>query len=236
MKLAIMQAYFFPYLGYFSLIKHSDRFVILDIVQFIRHGWIERNRILKPGGGWQYIQVPLVKHSRETTIKEVKIRFNDPWQDRIFRQLEHYKKRAPYYKQVISFLQNAFSYKTDDIADLDAHLLAEVCQYISIPFKREVFSEMHLAIEEVTAPDEWALNICKSLTADTYINPPGGIDFFDLNKYAQAGITLQFLKVNLKPYNQRGDTFEEGLSILDVMMFNTPQEIQTMLDDYSVLQ
>ena len=236
MKLGIMQPYFFPYLGYFSLIKHSDRFVLLDVVQFIRHGWIERNRILKLAEGWQYIQVPLVKHARETPINEVRIRVDDPWQDRILRQLQHYKKRAPYYKEVISFLQKAFSYKSDNIADLDAHLLGDTCQYIGIPFKREVFSEMRLAIEPVTAPDEWALNICRALAADTYINPPGGIEFFDRNKYAQAGIMLQFLKVNLKPYNQRRGSFEEGLSILDVMMFNTPQEIHSMLNDFHVLE
>lgn len=231
-----MQPYFFPYLGYFSLIKHSGRFILFDVVQFIRHGWIERNRILKPGEGWQYIQVPLVKHSRETTIKEVKIRENDPWQDRIFRQVEHYRKRAPFYKEVISFLQNAFSYKTDGMTDLNAHLLAETCQYIGIPFHREIFSEMHLAIEEVTAADEWALNICKALAADTYINPPGGIEIFDRSKYAQAGIALQFLKINLRPYDQGRESFQEGLSILDVMMFNTPQEIRNMLDDYELLQ
>ncbi len=234
--LGIMQPYFFPYLGYFSLIKHSDRFILLDVVQFIRHGWIERNRILKPGEGWQYIQVPLVKHPRETPINEVKIRINESWQDRILRQLEHYKRRAPYYREVVNFLENAFSHEKGSIADLDAHLLEATCQYIGIPFKREVFSEMHLAIEPVAAPDEWALNICRALSADTYINPPGAMELFYRDKYAQAGIMLKFVKVNLRPYDQRRQFFEEGLSILDVMMFNTPQQIQAMLDDYCLLQ
>lgn len=236
MKLAIMQPYFLPYLGYFSLIKHSDRFILFDVVQFIRHGWIERNRILKPGEGWQYIQIPLAKHSRETKIEDVIIRVEEPWQDRIFRQLEHYKKIAPYYTEVISFLKNAFSYKTDNITDLNAHLLADACRYIGIAFNREIFSEMHLAIEDVAAPDEWALNICKSLTANTYINPPGGIELFNRNKYEQFGITLQFLKLKLSSYSQRREPFEEALSILDVMMFNTPREIFTMLDDFEIVQ
>jgi hypothetical protein len=234
-SIAIMQPYFFPYMGYFSLIKHSDRFILLDAVQFMRHGWIERNRILKPGEGWQYIQVPLVKHTRETPIKDVKIRVNECWEERIVRQLEHYKRKAPNYKQVIDFLQNAFSYTTDSIADLDAHLLRATCQYIGIPLKGEVFSEMHLAIDPVNASDEWALNICKTLSADGYINPPGGIKFFDRNKYMQAGITLHFLRINLRPYNQGRECFCEGLSILDVMMFNDVEQINKMLDDYELL-
>lgn len=94
MKLGIMQPYFFPYLGYFSLIKHTDRFILFDTVQFIRHGWIERNRILKPNEGWQYIQVPLIKDKgRDTVIKDVKIRNTENWQQKIIAQLQHYKKK-----------------------------------------------------------------------------------------------------------------------------------------------
>jgi hypothetical protein len=236
MKLAIMQPYFFPYLGYFGLIKHSDRFILFDTVQFIRHGWIERNRILKPGEGWQYIKVPLFKQPRETAIGKMKIRVNDSWQDRILRQLEHYKKGAPYYKEVVDFLRKSFSFKTDRITDLDAHLLAETCQYIGIPFSGEVFSEMDLAIEEINTPDEWSLSICKSLAADTYVNAPGGAQFFARDKFTRAGIRLEFLKINLRVYDQRRESFEEGLSILDVMLFNAPQDIRSMLDDFMVLQ
>lgn len=73
MKLGIMQPYFLPYLGYISLIKNTDKFILFDTVQFIRHGWIERNRILKQTGGWQYIQIPLEKKQMSTVIKDVKI-------------------------------------------------------------------------------------------------------------------------------------------------------------------
>lgn len=235
MKLAGMQPYFFPYLGYFALIKHSDIFIIADNVQYIDSGWIRRNRILKPKGGWQYLGVPIVKCSHKTSINEVRIKDDEPWRDRIFRQLEHYRKKAPYYKEVIRLLERAFTADTDSISDLNVHLLVETCQYIRIPFNVDVFSQLTVAVERATAPDEWALNTCKALGADTYINPPGGIEIYDRNKYLQSGVDLEFLQVNLQPYDQRNNTFEAGLSILDVMMFNTPQQIQAMLDDYEML-
>jgi hypothetical protein len=235
MKVAIMQPYFFPYLGYFGLIKNSDRFIICDVVQFMRHGWIERNRILKPEMGWHYIRVPLVKHSHKATISEVKIRAQESWQDRIFQQLEYYKKRSPYYKEVIGFLQNAFRYQTDNITDLNAHLLAETCQYIGIPFRKEIFSEMDVMIEKINTSDDWAINICQALAAETYINPPGGIEIYKRDNFTQSGLKLEFLKVNLRSYNQGRDPFEEALSIIDVMMFNAPKEIRSMLDDYRLL-
>ncbi len=235
MKLAAMQPYFFPYLGYFGLIKHSDRFLIGDNVQFIKGGWIARNRMLKQEQGWQYIGVPLAKHPLNTLIRDVKICVRDPWQGKIFNLLRHYKRKAPFYGEVIEFLEKVLSYQTDSISDLNAHLLAETCRYIGIPFRGIAFSDLDFFVEDVNAPDEWALNICRAIGADSYINPPGGMEFYDRSKYARAGISLQFLKVNLRRYDQRREPFEEGLSILDVMMFNTPQQIQAMLDDCELL-
>ncbi len=103
MTLGINQPYFLPYLGYFSLINLVDEFILFDTVQFIRHGWIERNRILKPGFGWQYVSVPLIKAKRETIIKDMLINNEIAWQDKLIAQLIHYKKRAPYFNIVIEF-------------------------------------------------------------------------------------------------------------------------------------
>ncbi len=230
-----MQPYFFPYLGYFALIKHSDRFVVLDTVQFIKQGWIERNRIIKPGGGWQYIQVPLVKHHHDTLIKDVKIKDNELWRKRICNQLDHYRKGAPYYKIVIELLKNALVFETDSISSLNTHILDQISDYLGIHFNGTALSSMDGVIDRVNAPDEWALKVCKTIGAKTYINLPGGISFFDRNKYTRSSIELQFIKVNIKPYNQGKIPFEDSLSIIDVMMFNTASEIRGMLDDYEIL-
>lgn len=237
MRLGINQPYFFPYLGYFSLIKNTDEFILFDIVQFIRHGWIERNRILKPGGGWQYIQVPLIKaNGRDTIIKDVKINNAENWKTRIIAQLQHYKKRAPFWANVIGLLNDIFLDDYDDIVSLDKAALVKTCQYLGIDRKISVFSEMDLAIEPVHAPDEWALNICRAIDeANEYWNPMGGLSFFDREKYDRAGIALFFQEMILTPYPQMGNEFEPGLSILDVMMFNPPEVIDKMLDQYKLL-
>lgn len=233
MKLGIMQPYFLPYLGYYSLIKHTDKWIIFDPVQFIRHGWIERNRILKPGEGWQYIAVPLEKHERSTLIKDVKIKPGD-WKEKIFRQIEHYKK-SPFYTATVEVLREALNTDTDSITELNANVLKHTCAYLGIAFDYEIFSGMDLQIDTVNDAGEWALHISKAMKADTYINPPGGIEIFDKQKFDAAGINLQFLKLDLTPYSQRRKVFEAGLSILDVMMFNSPADIQLMLDNYQLI-
>ena len=237
MKLGIMQPYFFPYIGYISLIKHTDRFILFDTVQFIRHGWIERNRILKQNQGWQYIQIPLIKQNgRDTLIKDVEINNNENWESKILAQLQHYKKKAPNYFKVISLLNDIFSQKYEDIVTLNKTSLEKTLQYLGIEKGLEVFSKMNLQIEEVNAPDEWALNICKAIVGtDEYWNPPGGQSFFDKSKYDNAGIKLKFQNIQLIEYNQNRDIFESGLSILDVMMFNSVEEINEMLDKYELI-
>ena len=236
MKVGIMQPYFFPYIGYFSLIKYTDKFILFDPVQFIKHGWIERNRILKQGGGWMYIAVPLEKHPRETLIKDIQIR-EEPWKEKIFSQLTAYKKRAPYYKETLEVITKALDIQTKSITHLNHKILKVVCEYLDIPFESYIFSEMNLTIEQPHAPDEWALNICKSLgNVDEYVNPPGGLNFFNRDKYEKAGIKLLFQQPILTPYSQcQPFAFEEGLSIVDVMMFNSKEQINKMLDNYTLL-
>jgi hypothetical protein len=235
MKLAIMQPYFFPYLGYFSLIRYADRFILFDPVQFIRHGWIERNRILKPAEGWQYIKVSIEKHSRETFIKEIKINNSIDWRNQIFRQLEHYKKKAPYYKQVVELMKDCFSGNEDSIVKLNHRCLKLVCKYLDIELRADIFSEMDLKIGEVSHPGEWALRISETVNATEYVNPPGGQEIFDKKQFDDAGIGLKFLRSRLPVYNQFRPDFENGLSIIDVMMFNSDNEIRQMIDDYEFI-
>lgn len=236
-KIGIMQPYFFPYLGYISLIKHTDIFILLDTVQFIRKGWIERNRILKQKEGWLYIQVPLKKENgRSTLIKDCKLDNSKPWKDKILAQFQIYKKIAPNYNEVMDFLRKVLSKDFDDITSLNKHVLTELCLFLDMPREILVFSKMGLKIDPPKNPDEWALNICKSLDAKlTYINPIGGQVFFNRDKYINADIDMYFHQIKLKDYKQGYREFEPALSILDALMFNSKDEIHQMLDQIKLV-
>ena len=226
-----MQPYFLPYLGYFSLIRHTDLWVVFDSAQFMKGGWIERNRVLHPLEGWCYIRVPLVKHPISTPIADVRVRSGEPWRERIFAQLAHYKKTAPYYVQVVSFLKDALDTNLEGIAALNVHLLAKCCCYLEVPFHYTTFSTSSLSAMKVDSPDEWGLRAATAFNAVEYINAPGGISFYDRDKYQRAGVCLTFLRPRLRRYDQKRDHFVSGLSIIDVMMFSEPAAIREMLDD-----
>lgn len=236
MKVGIMQPYLFPYIGYFSLIKYCDKFIFFDTPQYISHGWINRNRIIKQDGTFNYFVVPIQKCHRETPIKDIKICNNMDWRGKIYGQLTVYKKKAPNYELVMTIIRNVFEKDFgDSLFRLSIHSVIETCRYLNIERDFDVYSEMELDIEEVHAPDEWALNITQACHGDTYVNPPGGLGFFDREKYQEKNIKLEFLNQHFKQYVQKIGHFEPALSIIDVMMFCSREEIVDMLDDFEIL-
>lgn len=235
MRLAIMQPYFFPYVGYFSLLAAADRFIVFDPVQYIRHGWINRNRILKPNSGEaQYINVPLVKHSREIKIRDVRIA-NQPWKRRILRQMEHYRRRAPNFSMVESLVQKCFALETDRIVELNVHCLEQVCRVLGVEFDYLRFDELESKIGPIKSASDWALEISKVMNASSYINPIGGLKIFDPAKFFDAGIELEFIQNNLSEYPQGLASFLPGLSILDVLMFNGCEQADRLVRDFTIL-
>ena len=230
-----MQPYFLPYLGYFSLIKNTDEWVVFDNVQYINRGWINRNRILSESkDGVAYITIPVIKQSREMLIMDTMIDDSQNWREKIFGQVNFYKKKAPYYLNSMQLIKKILDFDTDKISELNTNALKVICDYLELDFKYSVFSKNPMGIVSVSEPDEWALKISIANGANTYINPPGGKSFFNKNKYEKAGIELKFLNQKLNPYETLNQSFIPGLSILDVMMFNSPKSINKMLDDYEL--
>ena len=236
MKLGIMQPYFFPYIGYFQLINEVDEFILFDTPQFIRHGWIERNQIQKINGEPLYIKVPLNKHSRNNAIKDVQIKEDEKWKDKILAQLMPYKKKSSNYHKVIELLKESWIEETNSIVKLNYNTLKAICTYLDINTPIKIWSEMNIDIEQVNAPDEWALSICNALGAESYYNPSGGLSFFDKEKYIKKNIELKFIKNKEVAYKQFSNDFLPNLSIIDIMMLVPQSEIKEMLKEFSIVE
>lgn len=232
MKLAIMQPYFFPYIGYFSLMEYADEFILFDTAQYDRKGWMNRNRILKPKEGWQYIRAGVVKPAFRATIQEVVLAGDPGWKDTIVRQLEHYKGTAPHYEETVALVASSLAKPASTLTELNRNTLAAVRDALGIECPINVFSEMDLELGEVQHAGQWALRISEAAGAKEYVNPPGGKDIFDAKDFGQAGIKLTFLTNELTEYNQHRNVFEAGLSIIDTLMFCSPEERRTMLNNY----
>lgn len=221
----IMQPYFFPYIGHFSLIASVDRWIVFDITQYTPKTWMNRNRILHPRTGWQYVTVPLGNGSISTRTCDARMLDPAETHQNIRGKLSHYKNRAPFYKEVISLVDACFSVPDDSLVRLDTRALAAVCRYIGLPFEYQICSEMNLQLPENPGPGGWALEIASQIGAGGYINPLSGRELFDPEQFSARGIRLSFLEPHAFTYATPAYGFEPGLSILDVLMWNPPEVV-----------
>lgn len=234
MKLAIMQPYFVPYIGYFALARAVDCFVMLDSVQYIRHGWVNRNRILHPTAGWQYIGLPLRKHSHQAAIGSIEIG-DSGWRDRVLRQLQHYRRKAPHYDEVIAFLNDCLDPSIRNLAALNTHLLRRTCRYLGIRTEILLWSEQAISLPVMQHAGSWALEISSAMQASQYINPAAGDDLFREEEFTSRNIELSFLRMQNVQYDQRRPAFEPWLSVVDVLMFNSPSQALALAEAHDIL-
>ena len=229
----IMQPYFFPYLGYFQLIASVDSGIVFDIVKYKRKSWMNRNRILNASGGWQYINVP-VKASEGTLIKDAVVIDPVAAQRLIQGQLQHYRNKAPFYREVMQLVDGVFtSTRTPGIGDLNTRSISAVCEYLDLDFNWSTCSQMELDLPPIEHAGQWALEISSRLGARRYVNLPGGREIFVPQEWDSRGIELRFISPSSFVYPTPAYSFEENLSILDVLMWNPPQLVSRYIEEHT---
>ena len=234
MRIAIMQPYFFPYIGYFQLMNAVDEFVVYDNIQYTKRGWINRNRILVNGQD-NFISLTIKKDSDYLNVVDRTL--SESWQqDRkkmVNRIVESYRK-APYFNEVIGLLEKCILFEETNLFDFIFHSLFEVKNFLGIPTKLVVSSEVNIDHNLKSAQKVKA--ICKALNASVYINPIGGLDLYNQNDFQMSELKLQFLKSNPLQYKQFSHEFVPWLSIIDVLMFNSREEVHSNLIKEYTLQ
>ena len=227
MRLGIMQPYFFPNLSHFGLIAATNNWVVFDVTQYARRSWINRNRILHPNGGWQYVSVPLVRSSTQMSIYEAQVADPVAFHKSLRGSLSHYRRRAPYYDVVIDIVDQTFQGATDcSLTSLNVSGLSVICAYLNIPFRHQICSELRLNFPNQMEPGDWAPYIARALNATCYVNPIGGHALFCASDFNDHGIDLRFMRFGDFVYPTPGYEFEPGLSILDVLMWNPPHLVR----------
>lgn len=228
MKLGIMQPYFLPYIGYFQLINAVDQFVVYDNIKYTKKGWINRNRILVSGAP-EYISLPLKAGSDFLDVdqREVSVSFAQDKQKMIRKVKEAYQK-APYFNEGHQLFETIMEFPASNLFRFIQHSIVCVCNYLAI--KTPLVSSSTVAADHQLKSQERVLAICKATNANVYINPPGGIDLYDKKEFEKTGIELRFLQPGQIAYKQFENDFVSNLSILDVIMFNSKQEIQNFLN------
>lgn len=232
MKIAVMQPYIFPYIGYFRLINASDKFIVLDDVNYIKKGWINRNRILV-NKKENFFTIPLSKPSQNRIIKKTEISGIPGWRAKFLKTIETSYSASPYFPETFEIIKSVILSDKKIISDLILTSLKLICEYTGIKTKfiesSEVYSNSGLKNQQRI------IDICRKESAEVYINAAGGRDLYSADSFKKEGIRLNFLESKPLVYEQFGNEFIPDLSIIDVLMFNPKERVYEYLNDYELI-
>ena len=231
-RIAVMQPYLFPYLGYFQLIRSVDEFIFYDDVNFIKSGWINRNRI-KINGEPAFITVPCGKVSSFKKINEILINWDENQKSKFLKKIEQNYCKTPYFYDVFEMISGIIKSDEKRISHFAGLSVCTVFNYLEIETKLSYSSERfdNCGLEKT----ERLVDICKKSNAETYINPVGGSILYKKEAFEKEGIKLFFLKSDDIVYSQSDDPFISNLSIIDALMYLSKEEIKLLLEKYQLL-
>jgi hypothetical protein len=224
MKLAVMQPYFLPYLGYFQLMAAVDKFVVYDDVNFIKRGWINRNRILLNGQEHLFV-IPLRRASQNQRINEVALARDRPWRQKLLTTFRHAYRRAPQFYEIFPVISEIVNYPEESLNEYLHNSLRRIKSFLGIG--AEVVRSSAIYENRSLKGQERILDICRQEKASVYFNLSGGKQIYDQELFRANGITLRFLEPPQISYEQFGAPFLPSLSIVDVLMFNAVKKIQS---------
>ena len=225
-RIAIMQPYVFPYIGYFQLICATDTFVFYDDVNYINRGWINRNRILL-NGKEQLFTIPCIEASQNKLIKDVKV-LNDKSISKVMTTIITAYKKSPYFADVFPIIEKTLRFDGDiPVSQLAVNSVINVCEYLHLQRNFKISSEEY-DNRELKKADR-LIDICHREGISAYINPSGGREIYSKDYYKDKGIALDFLISDKAEYPQFNYAYVSWLSIIDVLMFNSKDKINNVL-------
>jgi hypothetical protein len=230
--IAIMQPYFLPYIGYFQLLAAVDKFIVLDDVNYINRGWINRNRLLL-NGITQVFTVPLRGASQNRLICEIELDDGQAWRRKLLRTIRHAYGRAPCYAQVSALMESLINYPSIRLDEFLLNSLHEIVRYLSLEV--EIVSSSRIYKNAHLKGQERILEICQQERASIYINPIGGMDLYDRASFSERDLSLLFLRSRPIGYPQGKGEHILWLSILDVLMFNEPAAVRQLLTEVDLV-
>jgi hypothetical protein len=215
MKLAVMQPYFMPYIGYWQLLAAVDKFIVLDDVAFIRRGWIHRNRLLVNGAPHLFT-IPVRDASQNKLICEIELANYQEWCIRFAKTLKQNYGRAPHYAVTMELMEPIFVCTETNLSRFIMNATQCIIKRFDISTQLVMASENNDNRE--LAGQQRIIDFCQAEKASSYLNLQGGMQLYERHSFAAAGIQLDFLVPDEIQYSQQEPGFVPWLSVIDILM------------------
>lgn len=229
MKIAVMQPYIFPYIGYYQLVYSVDTFVFYDDVNFINRGYVNRNNILV-NGEVKLFTIPLIKASQNKKILDIYCQENV---SKIIKTIHQSYSKAPYFNAVMPIVEKVLTSENRSLSYISSSSIKAVFEYLGI--EREFILSSSLTYDRSEPAADKLISICKLFNSDSYINSIGGMSLYNKDYFSLQGINLEFIKKENTIYTQYESDFVDNLSMLDVMMWCSKDNIIKLLGQYRII-
>lgn len=228
MRVGIMQPYFMPYIGYFQLMAAVDKYVIFDDVNYIKRGWSARNNIIV--NGQKHLFTVAVEGGSQNNLY-MQVRIIDDF-IKLRKTLEMSYKKAPSYINAMELMEEVLSYEDRRFNHFIRNSFEVVFDYLGINSSFLFSSE--LSNDKQLKGKDKILDICKLLGATEYYNAIGGQELYDRMEFEENGIQLHFVNATLEAYPQFSSEFIPGLSMIDVLMMNSKEQVLSLLEKFTI--
>jgi hypothetical protein len=216
MKCVILQPSYIPWRGYFHQIYKSDVFVFYDDVQYDKHGWRNRNQIKSPQGK-HWLTIPVYSkgiQSGNISLGQVKIVWERPWNRDHWKAIRQSYHRAPCFEKYADMLHGFYERRDVLLADFTIDLTIAIARELGIVNTRFIrSSELNIQGKKT----DRLIAILARLGADQYISGPSAQDYIEAEKFAAAGITVEYMQYDYPEYPQLYPPFDPFVTILDLL-------------------
>jgi hypothetical protein len=255
MKLALMQPYFLPYIGYFQLIHAVDKYVFFGYLNFGKNEWSHRNRYIIKNVGPAFFTLRLLSRSQYKRFNEIYLDPSLYWRNKLIKSIVLNYSKSPYFEETIDLIHSIIFSDIEILDQFNANSIISICKHLDINTKIQQYPLAYLEIEKkltetcnnlksnsmpinkqtLDKKTKRVLEICKYEKADVYINPIGGKNLYNKQVFAEYGIDLFFIKTQSIEYKQQWNKFEPNLSIIDVLMNCGKENTKAFLKEYDLV-
>jgi hypothetical protein len=250
-----MQPYFFPYIGYFQLISAVDKYILYENLEYIKDGWMHKNRVLVKNHGPTNISLKIVRKSSLKKITEITLINDNRWKRKLLRTIQQNYSNSIYYQEIYPFIELLINMPEKNLHVYNSKIILAICNYLDIEtyiqYQNTNYLELEKKLQEkfdlqsdsqlnqydgtYDKKTVRVLEICKSENADIFINAIGGKSLYSKNQFGNFGIDLHFLETNTICYKQLSAEFFPNLSIIDVLMNCGKDGTKRLLNEYRLV-
>jgi len=229
-RVGIMQPYFFPYIGYYQLVNAVDTFVFYDDVNYMKKGWINRNRILINGKP-AYLTASLQGVSQNRMICEIALSDN---RTQLLKTIELAYRKAPFFAETMEPVEQVLTRPVKHIGQLAMHSVTAIMDHLGLSRDYRVSSNDFAHTRPLPRADR-LIAITKECGSAHYINAIGGRELYDKLYFGRKKVRLSFLEPSIEEYRQYNMPFQPGLSVIDLLMLNGRVKGREMAEDYNLI-